>query len=246
MEENLDKVEPELKNAFQSYIDANDDREKQRAVKDAIIKGVKASSVESVKPLAEMERDLVSKSVWIIGGDGWSYDIGYGGLDHAIRSEFGVDDQERLIVYVGRLAKEKSMDIVINGFKKAIDQGSIIKLLIVGGGPDEDNCREMVKKLGIEKYVFVAGPRPAADVPDIYRAADGFVSASLSETQGMTFIEALAAGLPILVRKDEVLEGLCIEGVTGSYFQNENDLAEKLKVFLNMDQKRLDEMHVLN
>ncbi len=162
---------------------------------------------------------------------------------HAIRSEFGVDDQERLIVYVGRLAKEKSMDIVINGFKKAIDQGIIIKLLIVGGGPDEDNCREMVKKLGIEKYVFVAGPRPAADVPDIYRAADGFVSASLSETQGMTFIEALAAGLPILVRKDEVLEGLCIEGVTGSYFQNENDLAEKLKVFLNMDQKRLDEMH---
>lgn len=91
MEENLDKVEPELKNAFQSYIDANDDREKQRAVKDAIIKGVKASSVEAVKPLAEMERDLVSKSVWIIGGDGWSYDIGYGGLDHVMANNLNVN-----------------------------------------------------------------------------------------------------------------------------------------------------------
>lgn len=91
MEENLDKVEPELKNAFQSYIDANDDREKQRAVKDAILNGVKASKVEAVKPLADMARDLVSKSVWIIGGDGWSYDIGYGGLDHVMANNLDVN-----------------------------------------------------------------------------------------------------------------------------------------------------------
>ncbi len=91
MEDNMDKVEPDLKNAFQSYIAANDDREKQRAVKDAIMKGVKASKVEAVKPLAEMERDLVSKSVWIIGGDGWSYDIGYGGLDHVMANNLDVN-----------------------------------------------------------------------------------------------------------------------------------------------------------
>jgi len=91
MEENLDKVEPELKNAFQSYIDANDDREKQRAVKDAVLNGVKASKVEAVKPLADMARDLVSKSVWIIGGDGWSYDIGYGGLDHVMANNLNVN-----------------------------------------------------------------------------------------------------------------------------------------------------------
>ena len=162
---------------------------------------------------------------------------------HAIRDEFGISDKERLFVYVGRLAKEKSMDIVIRGFKQAYDEGTRIKLLIVGGGPDEDNCRAMVKKIGAENYIFVAGPRPANDVPDIYRAADAFVSASLSETQGMTFIEALASGLPIFVRKDEVLEGLCIEGETGSYFANENELAAKLKTIKEMDQKRLDVMH---
>ena len=162
---------------------------------------------------------------------------------HEIRSEFGISDTERLIVYVGRLAKEKSMDVVIRGFQKAVASGCAIKLLIVGGGPDEENCRKMVKDLAIEKDVFVAGPRPRTEVPDIYRSADGFVSASLSETQGMTFIEALAAGLPILVRRDEVLKDLCIEGVTGSYFANEDDLAEKLNVFAHMDQARLDTMH---
>jgi pyruvate-ferredoxin/flavodoxin oxidoreductase len=91
MEDNMDAVEPDLKNAFQSYIAANDDREKQRAVKDAILNGVKASKVEAVKPLADMARDLVSKSVWIIGGDGWSYDIGYGGLDHVMANNLNVN-----------------------------------------------------------------------------------------------------------------------------------------------------------
>ena len=91
MEENLDKVEPELKAAFQGYIDAGNDRDKQRAVKDAIVAGVKASSCEAVKPLLEMERDLVGKSVWIVGGDGWSYDIGYGGLDHVMANNLNVN-----------------------------------------------------------------------------------------------------------------------------------------------------------
>ena len=91
MEENLDKVEPELKASFEAYINANDDRDKQREVKDAIISGVKASACEDVKPLLEMERDLVGKSVWIVGGDGWAYDIGYGGLDHVMANNLNVN-----------------------------------------------------------------------------------------------------------------------------------------------------------
>ncbi len=91
IEENIDKVEPELKDAFQAYLDAKEDREAQRKVKAALINGVKASNVEAVKPLLEMERDLVGKSVWIIGGDGWSYDIGYGGLDHVMANNLNVN-----------------------------------------------------------------------------------------------------------------------------------------------------------
>ncbi len=91
MEDNLDKVEPDLKDAFQAYIDANDDRDQQRAVKDKILAGVKASANEDVKVLLEMERDLVGKSVWIVGGDGWAYDIGYGGLDHVMANNLNVN-----------------------------------------------------------------------------------------------------------------------------------------------------------
>jgi len=91
MEDNLDAVEPELKEAFQAYIDAKDNRDAQRAVKDAIVAGCKASANEAVKELVEMERDLVGKSVWIVGGDGWAYDIGYGGLDHVMANNLNVN-----------------------------------------------------------------------------------------------------------------------------------------------------------
>lgn len=91
MEENLNDVEPELKEAFEKYLAAGDDRDAQRAVKDDIVKGVKASKNEAVKELLDLERDLVGKSVWIVGGDGWAYDIGYGGLDHVMANNLNVN-----------------------------------------------------------------------------------------------------------------------------------------------------------
>jgi len=91
MEENLDKVEPELKEVFEAYIASGEDRDQHRALKDKIVAGVKASSNEAVKELLDMERDLVGKSVWIVGGDGWAYDIGYGGLDHVMANNLNVN-----------------------------------------------------------------------------------------------------------------------------------------------------------
>ncbi len=91
MEENLDKVEPELKESFEAYIAAKDNRDTQRALKDKLVAGIKASSNEAVKELLDLERDLVGKSVWIVGGDGWAYDIGYGGLDHVMANNLNVN-----------------------------------------------------------------------------------------------------------------------------------------------------------
>lgn len=91
MEQNLDAVEPELKEAFDAYIAADGDRNAQREIKDNLVSLVKASKVEAVKPILEYERDLVGKSVWIVGGDGWAYDIGYGGLDHVLANDLNVN-----------------------------------------------------------------------------------------------------------------------------------------------------------
>ena len=91
MEDNLDKVEPALKADFDAYMAAGDDRDKQRAVVDSLVKNVEASANQDVKALLEMKRDRVSKSVWIVGGYSWAYDIGYGGLDHVMANDLNVN-----------------------------------------------------------------------------------------------------------------------------------------------------------
>ena len=91
MENNMDSVEESLKALFTQYLAAKEDREVQRTLKPQIVEAVKASSNEAVKELLDYERDLVSKSVWIVGGDGWAYDIGYGGLDHVLANDLNVN-----------------------------------------------------------------------------------------------------------------------------------------------------------
>ena len=91
MNDNLNDVEPELKELFETYLNNTENRDKQREIKDKIIELVKASNNENVKLLLEYENDLVSKSQWIIGGDGWAYDIGFGGLDHVIANNENIN-----------------------------------------------------------------------------------------------------------------------------------------------------------
>lgn len=161
---------------------------------------------------------------------------------HAIRQKYGFRDEDRLFIYVGRIAEEKSLDVVIHGVKKARDQGISVQLLVVGSGPDEESIRKMSEDEGLAKEIRFAGQKPASQIPDYYRAADVFVNASLTETQGMTFIEAEASGLPILARYDKVLDNVIIPGKTGMFFRDEEDLAAKLKQFIEMDEDTLAQM----
>ena len=81
---NLEGCEDELKDVLNQYLENQSNREFTRGLKDRLLSLVKASKNEGIKELLNHSRDLVNKSIWSIGGDGWAYDIGYGGLDHVI------------------------------------------------------------------------------------------------------------------------------------------------------------------
>ena len=91
MEDNLDNVEPELKTLLEEYLKINGNRVEEKKLAGKIGELAGKSSCEAVHVLAEQCRDLVSASVWIVGGDGWAYDIGYGGLDHVIANNLNVN-----------------------------------------------------------------------------------------------------------------------------------------------------------
>ena len=85
------KIEPALKAKINEYFDNIKNRQAMRTIVPELIELVKASSNKKVKEVLAYERDLADKSVWIVGGDGWGYDIGYGGLDHVLASEDDVN-----------------------------------------------------------------------------------------------------------------------------------------------------------
>ena len=88
---NSETVEGTLKETIKSYLANIKNKEEARKIVPTLIKEVKESKDKAIKEVLEYERDLIDKSVWIIGGDGWAYDIGYGGLDHVLASEDDVN-----------------------------------------------------------------------------------------------------------------------------------------------------------
>ena len=154
-----------------------------------------------------------------------------------MRKEYGISDDEFLVLYLGRLGYEKNLDEVIRFFAKAKSSIDKIRLIIVGGGPAIDQLKKLAEEVGTE--IIFAGMVTPKDVSKYYQLGDLFVSASTSETQGLTYIEACANGLPLLCRKDEALFGVAIEGENGYTYENEEQFLSYLKQIIDNPQWRV-------
>ncbi|NPA37192.1 MAG: pyruvate:ferredoxin (flavodoxin) oxidoreductase [Chlorobi bacterium] len=86
MSEAMEEVAPATKEAFEAWIEAKEDGEKSRAASTAVLKALETEKHSVAGEILKLKDHLVKKSVWVFGGDGWAYDIGYGGLDHVIAS----------------------------------------------------------------------------------------------------------------------------------------------------------------
>ena len=89
--ENIDQCEDDLKEVLNKYTEVKGQRNEEKALYDDIVSKVEASNNEGIKELLELKGDLVTKSQWIVGGDGWAYDIGYGGVDHVLANDLNVN-----------------------------------------------------------------------------------------------------------------------------------------------------------
>lgn len=146
-----------------------------------------------------------------------------------IRQDLNLSKEDHVVVFVGRIAKEKCIEMPIEAVSKSQDPH--LKLVIVGGGTDMEYYQHLVDQLGVQDRVLFTGRIDKALIPYYYAAFDCFVSASLSETQGMTYIEALASGLLVFGRRDEVLEELIDEEKSGYYFDDADELVQKWDAF---------------
>lgn len=129
------------------------------------------------------------------------------------RKQYGLTDNTLTLVFIGRLAKEKNVSELI----RMIEQNPElpVKLLIVGDGPYRHELMKECDVPSLKDKIIFTGMVDPKEVNFYYHLGDIFVNASTSETQGLTYIEAMAAGLPLLCHKDACLDGIVIDGENG-------------------------------
>ena len=158
-----------------------------------------------------------------------------------IRKKLSLKEDSFNIVFVGRLAKEKNVDLLLNAQKNIVEKSKNINLIIIGDGPDMDEYKKTVSKLKIDNNVIFVGKVPWETVPLYYRLADVFATASRTETQGLTVIEAMAASVAPICIDDESFRNTVIDGLNGKIF-NDQEEYEKIVVELYKDRKLLNQL----
>ncbi|MBR3841067.1 MAG: RecX family transcriptional regulator [Erysipelotrichales bacterium] len=150
-----------------------------------------------------------------------------------LRTSLGIANDRTMLLFVGRIAEEKSIDVILKAMKVVKEKNLPITCVIVGGGPALDMYKEMAATLDITDVVVFTGKVVPADVPLYYSATNLFVSASLSETQGLTFIEAMASSNIVFAAERNILADLITEDESGYYFDTADELVTKIEHHLN-------------
>ncbi len=127
-------------------------------------------------------------------------------------------DNKNVLIYIGRISKEKGLAKLIDYYSRLIKADCRAVLVIVGDGPEMPELKKLAGYYGLNDKIIFTGMVPWSEIEDYYALGNIFVSASTSETQGLTYAEALASGLPLLVRADDCLDNILVSGVNGVGF----------------------------
>ena len=156
------------------------------------------------------------------------------------RRELGIRDDDQVLINLGRLGGEKNLGELISLFAEARKTEPGLKFLIVGDGPARPALEQQAKELGVAQDVIFTGMVEPCQVQNYYQLGDVFVSASTSETQGLTYIEAAANGLPLLCRQDDCLNDVLEEGCNGYEYTNAEEFLHAIDAVSHDEKWRSD------
>jgi 1,2-diacylglycerol 3-alpha-glucosyltransferase len=139
------------------------------------------------------------------------------------RLELGIPTDQKILLYVGRLAKEKNLQTLLEMMALVSKADASVRLWLVGDGPYREECLRIAAKLRIGDRVKFVGFVPRAEVDKYYAAADLFTFASVTETQGLVVQEAMQYGLPAVAVTGGGASEAIVVGTNGLVTKNDPD-----------------------
>ncbi len=134
-----------------------------------------------------------------------------------LRNNYAIPEKNKVLLFVGRLTQEKNIPFLIRAFGQVHDQRQDTTLVITAQGPMESELKALARKLGLNenKDIVFTGALPYESLVNVYHSADLFVFSSLTETQGLVLLEAMAAGLPVVAVQASGVREMIENGVNG-------------------------------
>lgn len=154
-----------------------------------------------------------------------------------IRKRTKIENDKKILLYCGRLGKEKSLDFIFDSFKLIHELDSQTVLVLIGEGPDLQKLKTYAKKLKIQKSVYFLGKIDHKFISQAYADANLFLFASQTETQGLVVLEALASGVPAVAVEDDALKNVIFNGKNGFLVKKDPKLFAKKVIKLINDKK---------
>ena len=160
--------------------------------------------------------------------------------DRSVLKEFGIGDDEKVITILTRFSEEKGVPFLLRAIAKLKEQTAVpFRLLLVGTGPDFDRDKELVPQLGIEDKVVLTGFR--SDTARLLAASDIYLNSSSSEAMSFAILEALGAGLPLVLTdvggNPELVNTGAVSGLLAPY-GDEEAYAKAIRTLLEDDALR--------
>lgn len=142
--------------------------------------------------------------------------------------KYGIPTDVQLACFVGRLGREKSVDVLLDFWAKSITPEDKFHLVVIGEGPVRSELQEQAEQLGIGSMITFTGAIMHDQLPPYLVVCDLYVTASLSDTNSISMKEGMAVGLPVLQLYDELNADQIQEGVNGFVFRDAQELAAKM------------------
>ncbi len=147
----------------------------------------------------------------------------------AVKQKLGIQKNDTSLCFVGRLGKEKSLDVLINFIAEKFSDNKNLKLFIIGDGPERDNLQKLIDSLNMQDNIKLLGRIEHSNLPPYYHACDLFTTDSLSEMNSISMLEAMASGLYVLQRLDIYNKNQISVNENGDFFETSDELCKLIE-----------------
>ena len=148
-------------------------------------------------------------------------------------------ENDKVLISIGRMASEKNWRTLLDASARAMQSCPDLRVVLVGDGPELKELKLYTEELGIANRVDFVGKVPFSQVPALLKAADMFGFASITETQGLVTLEAMAAGLPIVAVEATGTSDVVEDGKEGLLTSNDSAELARAIIALACDDRRM-------